>query len=52
MSSTASGVDVGTISSYHETSMDLLGPDPEFDIYSHDFPIMSKRLHEAARVLR
>jgi len=33
--------DVGTISSYHETSMDLLGPDPEFDIYSHDFPIMS-----------
>lgn len=33
--------DVGTISSYHETSMDLLGPNPEFDIYSHDFPIMS-----------
>ncbi|MGI6231008.1 MAG: glucose-1-phosphate adenylyltransferase [Tractidigestivibacter sp.] len=33
--------DVGTISSYHETSMDLLGRDPEFDIYSKDFPIMS-----------
>lgn len=33
--------DVGTISSYHETNMDLLGPNPEFDIYSHDFPIMS-----------
>ncbi len=33
--------DVGTISSYHETSMDLLGPNPAFDIYSKDFPIMS-----------
>ena len=33
--------DVGTISSYHETSMDLLGPNPAFDIYSSTFPIMS-----------
>ena len=33
--------DVGTISSYHETSMDLLGDQPEFDISSTDFPIMS-----------
>lgn len=33
--------DVGTISSYHETSMDLLGENPEFDLYSKDFPIMS-----------
>lgn len=33
--------DVGTISSYHETSMDLLGPNPEFDIYDDEFPIMS-----------
>ena len=33
--------DVGTISSYHETSMDLLGDKPEFDISSTDFPIMS-----------
>lgn len=33
--------DVGTIASYHETSMDLLGPDPDFDIYSSTFPIMS-----------
>ena len=33
--------DVGTISSYHETSMDLLGEHPEFDLYSEDFPIMS-----------
>ena len=33
--------DVGTISSYHETSMDLLGPNPAFDLYSEDFPIMS-----------
>lgn len=33
--------DVGTISSYHETSMDLLGTDPAFDIFSSTFPIMS-----------
>ncbi len=33
--------DVGTISSYHETSMDLLGSDPAFDIYQSEFPIMS-----------
>lgn len=33
--------DVGTISSYHETSMDLLGPNPAFDIYDEKFPIMS-----------
>ena len=33
--------DVGTISSYLETSFDLLGPEPAFDIYSSTFPIMS-----------
>jgi glucose-1-phosphate adenylyltransferase len=33
--------DVGTISSYHETSMDLLGPNPAFDIFCSTFPIMS-----------
>lgn len=33
--------DVGTIASYHETSMDLLGPNPAFDIYSPKFPILS-----------
>ena len=33
--------DVGTIASYHETSMDLLGPNPEFDIYEKTAPIMS-----------
>lgn len=33
--------DVGTISSYQETSMDLLGPNPAFDIYDDEFPIMS-----------
>ena len=33
--------DVGTISSYLETSFDLLGPEPAFDIYSSKFPIMS-----------
>lgn len=33
--------DVGTISSYHETSMDLLGQNPAFDIFDEKFPIMS-----------
>ncbi|WP_028263670.1 glucose-1-phosphate adenylyltransferase [Atopobium fossor] len=33
--------DVGTISSYHETSMDLLGDNPEFDLFVKNFPIMS-----------
>jgi glucose-1-phosphate adenylyltransferase len=33
--------DVGTIASFHETSMSLLGEQPEFDLYSKDFPIMS-----------
>lgn len=33
--------DVGTISSYHETSMDLLGDKPAFDLYQEKFPIMS-----------
>ena len=33
--------DVGTIASYHETSMDLLGDDPEFDLFDKDFPIMA-----------
>jgi glucose-1-phosphate adenylyltransferase len=33
--------DVGTIASFHETSMSLLGAHPDFDLYSKDFPIMS-----------
>ena len=33
--------DVGTISSYHETSMDLLGSRPEFDLFDTGPPIMS-----------
>jgi len=33
--------DVGTIPSYHETSMGLLDPKPEFDLYSPEFPVMS-----------
>ena len=33
--------DVGTIASYHETSMDLLGENPEFDLYDKHFPVMS-----------
>jgi len=33
--------DVGTISSYHETSMDLLGATPAFDLLNTKKPIMS-----------
>ena len=33
--------DVGTIASYHETSMDLLGDNPAFDLFDKSFPIMS-----------
>ena len=33
--------DVGTISSYHETSMDLLGTEPAFDLFTPEFPILS-----------
>ena len=33
--------DVGTISSFHETSMALLGSNPEFDLFSKEFPVMS-----------
>lgn len=33
--------DVGTISSYHETSMDLLGANPDFDLFDTKAPIMS-----------
>ena len=33
--------DVGTIDSYHETSMELLGSEPAFDLYDKSVPIMS-----------
>lgn len=33
--------DVGTIASFHETSMDLLGENPEFDLFDMTFPVMS-----------
>ena len=33
--------DVGTIASYHETSMELLGDSPAFDLFNKDFPIMA-----------
>ncbi len=33
--------DVGTIASYYETSMGLLDPAPEFDLFSTEFPVMS-----------
>ncbi len=34
-------MDVGTISSFHETSMDLLEAEPKFDLYDSEFPIFS-----------
>ena len=34
-------MDVGTISSFHETSMDLLEAEPKFDLDDEDFPIFS-----------
>ncbi|MDJ1122644.1 glucose-1-phosphate adenylyltransferase [Olsenella sp. YH-ols2217] len=33
--------DVGTIASYKDTAMLLLGSDPEFNLYDKNFPIMS-----------
>ena len=33
--------DVGTIASYHETSMDLLGANPAFDLFDNVVPVMS-----------
>ena len=33
--------DVGTIPSFHETSMELLEPDPPFDLADEEFPIFS-----------
>lgn len=33
--------DVGTISSYHETSMGLLGSNPELDLYDKEFPFLT-----------
>ena len=33
--------DVGTIPSFHETSMDLLAPEPPFDLADEEFPIFS-----------
>lgn len=33
--------DVGTIASFHETSMELLGRNPEFDLYAKDTHILS-----------
>lgn len=36
--------DVGTIASYHETSMDLLGQNPAFDLFDKTVPVMSNDL--------
>lgn len=36
--------DVGTIASYHETSMDLLGSNPAFDLFDSAVPVMSNDL--------
>lgn len=36
--------DVGTIASYHETSMNLLGQNPAFDLFDKTVPVMSNDL--------
>ena len=36
--------DVGTIASYQETSMDLLGSNPAFDLFDNAVPVMSNDL--------
>lgn len=33
--------DVGTLQSFHETSMDLLEENPKFDLFNSEFPMMS-----------
>ena len=33
--------DVGTVASFHEANMELLGSEPAFDLYAQDAPIMS-----------
>ncbi|MDD5799641.1 MAG: glucose-1-phosphate adenylyltransferase [Coriobacteriales bacterium] len=33
--------DVGTVASFHEANMELLGPEPAFDLYDESKPIMS-----------
>ena len=33
--------DVGTVASFHEANMELLGKEPAFDLYAQDAPIMS-----------
>ena len=33
--------DVGTVASFHEANMELLGADPAFDLFAQDAPIMS-----------
>ena len=33
--------DVGTVASFHEANMELLGAEPAFDLYDADHPIMS-----------
>ena len=33
--------DVGTVASFHEANMELLGSDPAFDLFAQDAPIMS-----------
>ncbi len=44
--------DVGTIASYHETSMDLLGPNPLFDLYDESEPDHVQRLDPPAALHR
>lgn len=43
--------DVGTLQSFHETSMDLLEENPKFDLFNDDLPMMSNaNIHPPAYI--
>lgn len=44
--------DVGTLDSYFEANMDLLGPSPEFDIHNRQWPIIHSPDQTGPSVLR
>jgi glucose-1-phosphate adenylyltransferase len=44
--------DIGTIESYHETNMQLLDPEPVFDLYSSDWRTIQRQLPSAKIVFK
>lgn len=37
--------DVGTVDAYYEASMDLIAPEPVFDLYNDEWPIRTRQFH-------